>query len=612
MDTFIDKAAIAKYGLDDDTINQAVKGWDIILTPQNDVRRMGGFSNLKQHWDGDPHLRLQDLRLMYDLLCEQHPDYQADAEAVLNGHRASFCNMFIMKKELFQEYCSWLFPLLDLFTKHWQHDRVDVQTLRTPGHLSERMLNIFIAHKQRLGAHLNIQTLQCVHFTNPEPDVQLKQLQQDPVRIVPVVFAADDNYAPMLATTILSMLHNANEDRYYDVVILERNITAQHKADLRACIAKFNHVALRFYDVNRAISRYTLSTNNAHISIETYYRFIIQDALPFYSKILYLDCDLIVNGDVAQLYDVDLEHYALAAVRDLDFLGNLNMKDGKRRAYVDKQLHMRDAYQYFQAGVLVMNLDRMRSIHTVNEWLTIAQQPGFIYNDQDILNMECEGEVKFLPYEWNVMHDCAGRVNAIFQHAPADEFKLYQQSRNNPAIVHYAGFDKPWKNPWTDFGAMYWSYAMQTPFAPNMLMNADTKRRRMSAVHHERVLAEDNPMRKYADIIVPPGSKRRELTKVLMLAILPHPIAVSVCLKSSITRGHIEQGKQVLRSVQAHTQCFWMRMTNSVLKHFKCSMTCCRTKTPIFCISVQNSSARTCPKMCAITCWNYATVIFRL
>lgn len=122
-------------------------GWDIITTPLNDVRRIGGFSNLKQHWDADEHLRLNDLRHMYDILCERHPDYKTDADAVLNGRTAAFCNMFIMRKEIFFEYNEWLFPLLDGFAMTTDFSKMDMQTTRAVGHLSERLLNIFITHK---------------------------------------------------------------------------------------------------------------------------------------------------------------------------------------------------------------------------------------------------------------------------------------------------------------------------------------------------------------------------------------------------------------------------------------------------------------------------------
>ena len=110
IDTAINAESIAEYGLDDAAIAQAVEGWDVITTPLNNVREFDGFTNLKDHWDADPHLQLKDLRHMYDVLCAMHPDYREDADVVLNGTRAAFCNMFIMKKAIFQEYCSWLFP----------------------------------------------------------------------------------------------------------------------------------------------------------------------------------------------------------------------------------------------------------------------------------------------------------------------------------------------------------------------------------------------------------------------------------------------------------------------------------------------------------------------
>ena len=313
---------------------------------------------------------------MYDILCTRHPDYKVDADAVLNGRTAAFCNMFIMRKEIFFEYNEWLFPLLDEFADATDFSKMDVQTTRTVGHLSERLLNIFIAHKQRTGAHWKIKRMQCVHFLRPDPMTTLEPLGTEYGRVVPVVFAADNNYVPMLATTIYSMLKNASMNRSYDVIVLERDITGENKRYMERFFAQFPNAAIRFFDVSRYLAGFSLTTSNAHISVETYYRFIIQEALPFYSKLLYLDCDLVVNGDIAELYDTELGDNAIAAVPDIDFIGNLNMKNGERAEYVNKQLHMRDAYGYFQAGVLVMNLDRMREIHTVHEWLEIASKPG--------------------------------------------------------------------------------------------------------------------------------------------------------------------------------------------------------------------------------------------
>ena len=521
LDDYIDESTIREYGLDDKHIADEVEGWDVILSPSNSVRQMDGYANLKAHYASNKHLHLKDLRHVYDILCERHPEYKDDADAVLNGSEASFCNMFIMRKDIFFDYCEWLFPLLDEFTATTDMSYYDVEGLRTPGHLAERLLNIYLRHQLRMGKGWKVKHLQCVHFMFPEKTQALRPLDQvrdnvaDMNRIVPVVFAADNAYVPMLTTTMYSLLENASHGFHYDLIVLERNISAYNKELMQNMIARYSNATLRFFDVDPIIGDYDLTTSNAHISIETYYRFLIQDALPFYDRIVYLDSDLIVNGDVADLYHTNVDGKALAAVRDLDFLGNLNMPDGKRREYAENKLGMTNPYDYFQAGVLVMNLKEMRKLHSVAEWLTIASDPDYIYNDQDILNQECQGSVVYIDYAWDVMHDCADRVKNIFSFAPAPAYKAYLESRKEPKILHYAGFDKPWKNPWCDFAPLYWQYAQNTPFALQLIAQVAGIEPPHTPAHHERVIAEDSPIRKYADRIAPIGSKQRELLKTI-------------------------------------------------------------------------------------------------
>ncbi|GGI14191.1 hypothetical protein GCM10007377_09700 [Galliscardovia ingluviei] len=516
LDTYITDETIKRYGLDDEHVLSNVAGWDVITTPYNDVRKMDGFSSLKDHWNADDHLQLHDLRHMYDILVNAYPDYQPDADAVLNGTKAAFCNMFIMRKEIFHDYCQWLFPLLDAFDQTADMSTADVQRLRTVGHLSERLLNIYLAHQQRIGKQWRIKQLQCVHFTHPEPIETLNPLDINPRYTIPIVLAADDAYVPMLATTIHSILSNADTEYYYDFIVLHRNISVQNQNTLSSFVSRAKHASIRFYDVQRIIENYVLDTNNPHISIETYYRFIIQDILPFYKKVLYLDCDLIVNADIATLYATDIKNYCLAAVKDIDFTGTLAMKDGKRKQYTDTVLHMNNGFNYFQAGVMLLNLDELRMLHTVEEWLAMSTDTAYIYNDQDILNMECEGKVLYLDARWNVMHDCAGRVDGVFAFAPAEDFLAYQQARRDPSIVHYAGFEKPWKNPWCDFGPLYWHYAQQTPFSVQLIAMLAGIQKPKPIQHHDRAIAEDSPLRKYGDILAPTGSKQREIAKVIV------------------------------------------------------------------------------------------------
>ena len=521
MDDYIDADAIREYGFDDETIVRAVQGYDVITTRYGDLTKIiDAHGTPKKVWEAAPKLLDEDLHRMYDILCRMHPDYKQDAIAFLNGNRSCFCNMFIMRKPIFQEYCVWLFPLLEEFERCTDMSRYSKEALRTPGHLAERLLNIYLMHHKRIGTNWRTKELQCVHFTNPEPQETLQPLPYDKVQlpVVPVVFAADDNYVPQLGTTIYSAMANASKDRHYDVVVLQRNIAWDKQERLRAFFQQFDNMTLRFINVDRLVSGVNLTTNNAHISVETYYRFLIQQVLPFYDKVLYLDSDIIINGDIAELYDTELGENLLAAVPDIDFLGNLNVKHGLRMGYAKDVLHMQDPYAYFQAGVLVLNTRAMREHYTMRQWLEYASNHEYIYNDQDVLNAHCEGKVTFLDWSWNVMHDCAGRVSNVFSLAPNSAYDAYMASREHPKIIHYAGFVKPWTDPDCDFASIYWRYARETPFYERLLkkvVQSTAPQPKTPNTQHERAIGEGNALRKVIDPLMPIGSKRRETAKAV-------------------------------------------------------------------------------------------------
>lgn len=525
IDDYIDDAAVRKYKLDDASISAVVYGYDIITTGIKDLREViDGHGTPKKLYAAAPYLKFKDLRRIYDILCARHPDYKQDADEFLDGNFSCFCNMYIMRKEQFFAYCEWMFPLLEEFERTTDMSLYSKEALRTPGHLSERLFNIWLMHQKRVNPGLKTKELQCVHFTNPDKSYPQQPLNMEETGfertdIVPVVFAADNNYVAQLTTTIYSAMKNASADRYYDVTVLQKDIAWENQETMRKFFAQFRNMNLRFVNVNREIAGYSLDTNNEHISIETYYRFLIQQVLPFYGKVLYLDADLVVNGDIAKLYDTELGDNLLAACHDVDYLGNLNINDGIRMRYTREVLGMKDPYSYFQAGVLVLNTKAMREHYTIQQWLEYASNPEFIYNDQDVLNAHCEGKVTYLDWEWNVVHDCAGRVGNVFSFAPNDAYDAYIASRSHPKIIHYAGFEKPWKKPDCDFADVYWDYARETPFYERLLKQIAGE---PVIVHdapkplHERAVGEDSGLRKYVDPIAPIGTARREVLKSLM------------------------------------------------------------------------------------------------
>ena len=309
-------------------------------------------------------------------------------------------------------------------------------------------------------------------------------------------------------------------------MVLEKDISETHQREMRSFFSAYPNASVRFVNVWPLIRAYDLQTSNAHISVETYYRFLIQDVLSCYDKVLYLDSDLIIEGDVSELFAVDLGDNILAAAHDIDYAGNLDLNDGERVLYSKNVLDLRDPFSYFQAGVLLMSTEKMRKLHSVGEWLEMAAEPKYIYDDQDILNAECQGHVAFLDNAWNVMINCGERFKRVFSFAPASMYDDFMAAYLQPKIIHYAGYEKPWKPGSCDLAERFWRYARETPYYERLLLMAYSDSREMTErierarqdvigtlTTHERALGEDNPIRGVADMMLPMGSRRREMVK---------------------------------------------------------------------------------------------------
>lgn len=517
VDKSIDKESQKKYGLDDASIAAAIKGYDVITAPLQDLRIMPGPATTPlEQYAAAPKLHVEDLLLCGEIVKRQHPDYAEDVESYFNGHTSCFCNMYIMRGPIFKDYAAWVFPILEETMSHLDMSRYSVEGVRTPGHLAERLFNIYLVHAKRVGAPWKTKELQVVHFEDPSPRTVEKPLPEEITKpIVPVAFAADDNYVPMLTTTMVSMLENASKDRHYDITVLTSDISGANRKIIADTVGSYGDASLRFVDAAPYIEDRKLSTNNAHISNETYYRFLVQELLPFYNKVLYLDSDLIVTGDVAELFDTDVTDSLLAVTRDIDFLGNLNMPDGRRMKYAQDVMHMKDPYDYFQAGVLLLSTAAMRATMSTDQWLAEAGNTDYIYNDQDVLNSVCEGRVRYLDQRWNVMINCDNRFENFFSYAPADVYNDFMRAYSDPCITHYAGFQKPWNMVRCDCAQLYWSYARLTPYYEELMSKLAGNGTSTEALvlGLPRAVGENNPIRKIVDPLMPLGTRRREVAK---------------------------------------------------------------------------------------------------
>ena len=471
IEPYPNESVVSKYGLNEKTIKSIIEQYDVLISERKDLHSLAEpCSTVREHYEKAPHLHVEDFDMMLSIIEDKYPEYSEIAKSFAKSHVMCFCNMYILKKEYFYKYADFVFGVLDEFCKRTDMSKYDTEALRTPGHLAERLFNIFLLKLEKDNPKLKVKELQTVYFKKTEPQKMLPPAFQGKKRTIPIVFAAGNNYMAIFATCLQSLIKHLNKKYNYDVVLIQTDVSKENKKILSGMCEPYDNLSLRFFDATRLLSGYQLKAN-AHITEETYYRFLIQEALPDYDKVLYLDSDLVINGDIAELYETNIENYILAATRDPDFLGQINGANKETMEYIRSDFKMKDPYNYFQAGVLLFNEKKMREKHTLEEWLDLASIPR-MYNDQDVLNLECEGEVKFVDMKWGMIvdHDHS-RVADVISYAPDVIQKEYALAHMNPMIIHYAGFKKPWYDPTEDYAQEFWKYARETVYYEELLQH---------------------------------------------------------------------------------------------------------------------------------------------
>ena len=515
---FFDGQIKEKYGLSEESIRAFVEGADLVLPEQKNITQMPHMGkNMVEQYQAGRNLHGEDLDRMMDILKEKYPEFVPYAQRYLSGHTTFFNNMYIMKKELFEPYCAWLFDILDEFMKRADMADYSVEALRTPGHLAERLLNIYCLYLQDQKKDLVIKQAPTVAFLNTDPLVKPKPAFAK--NNVAIALSANDYYAPYVSALLHSMKEQFTPQHNYDLLVMHRDIRPQTQRRLRAVFAGCENVSLRFFDVSRFGKQFEHLFLRAHFALETYFRLLMPELLPDYDKVLYLDCDVIVKADPALLYDTDVEGCLLAACHDADTAGLYNGYEEHKKVYMDQELKIEKPYEYFQAGVILFNLAEFRKQYTSAGMLEFAASNKWELLDQDVLNYLAQGRYKAVDMAWNVMTDWRYiRISDIVSRAPKYLRDEYLAAHAAPKIIHYAGPDKPWQQPDSDYAEEFWHYARQSDYYEELMQRLARQSAREVQPRPFKARARDvlkKLLMPAVNAVLPKYTKRREMVKAL-------------------------------------------------------------------------------------------------
>ncbi len=263
--------------------------------------------------------------------------------------------------------------------------------------------------------------------------------------IIPIFFAVDDNYVPYLTVALRSLIDHSKKKYDYRIHILIDTLSRESTDIL--CAMQTENVTLEFINVSGKLKEICTRLHiRDYYTKATYYRFFVPEMFPQYDRGVYLDCDIVLTDDVANLYHCHIGKSLVAAVTD-EVITDIEVF----ARYSEKVLGI-PRNDYFNAGILVMNLQEMRACNIEQQFADMLSKRTYrVAQDQDYLNKLCFGRVHYLSEKWN-------------------KTPMPDSDRHSiPKIAHYKINFKPWRYDNIPYGELFWKYAEKTPFYASLL-----------------------------------------------------------------------------------------------------------------------------------------------
>lgn len=234
-------------------------------------------------------------------------------------------------------------------------------------------------------------------------------------------------------------------------------------------LSKFTNVEVKFFDVSDFENRLRESGYdvNREIGLATYIRLFIADYIgEEVDKVLYLDCDILVDSDLNSLFSIDMQNNVVAAVKST----------------IDLVRDASPSEDHVNAGVLLFNLPLMRKENFTQKFINVisAHKGRLPWHDGTVINEACKGRIHYLPLRYNavtpIFYMSYSRYRNFYD-LPARIYsaKEYGEARNSPAIIHLTNWVVG--RPWTEENA---SIFVEKYFTIEHLLSPNTMKPKIS------------------------------------------------------------------------------------------------------------------------------------
>lgn len=253
--------------------------------------------------------------------------------------------------------------------------------------------------------------------------------------MIPIIFITDENFIMQTGIAITSLISNRNKNTIYDIYI----IAAECKKEQLTRLEQIDLQGSKMSVINVSLQKYLHIKQLAHIPISCLLKFEICDMVPMYDKLIYLDGDIYVRGDLSELYDFELNGAYIAGVPSIQMV------------HSEKRM--------INAGIMLFNAKKMRENNMSACLIEVREKLGDRGSmDQQTFNMVMEDSMLFLPLKYNFIPETV--IGDSKNKYPIEVLnKLYrtsyiskQQMVDDAVIIHYAMSTKPWKYTFVSCG----------------------------------------------------------------------------------------------------------------------------------------------------------------
>ncbi len=287
-----------------------------------------------------------------------------------------------------------------------------------------------------------------------------------------IAMAADERYAQHAVVAMVSILRHALHPGDIQFYLLADQLSAQMEERVHSSI-QANGAVIEILPLpeERVTGLYT----SGQLSRTTYARLQMEELLPAdVHRVIYLDCDMVAYDDIEKLWQADLASHPVGAVKDFGIMAS--RKSWRQKCTV---LGMRDGQPYFNAGLLLLDLDRWREKKVGKTVLDLVQHRAFPHHDQDALNFVFQDDWQVLPMCWNVIPPVYDMFLKVLWRSAYRKEAV--EAMKHVAILHYAGGYKPWEySLHAGFNDEYYRCLEKTSFADVPMPQFDARRKHRS------------------------------------------------------------------------------------------------------------------------------------